>query len=895
MTLAAGSRLGPYEILSPLGAGGMGEVYRARDTRLHREVAVKMLPQHLALSPEMRERFEREARAVAALSHPHICALFDVGREGQIEYLVMELLEGQTLAERLTRGPLPTAEVVRFGGQIASALDAAHRKGMVHRDLKPGNVMLTPAGVKLLDFGLAKALAPAGPLDTLTSAPTSAEDVTREGAILGTLAYMAPEQLEGKPADARTDIFALGTVLYEMATGRKAFSGSSQASVISAILTSEPTPLTAIQPLHPASLDRLVRTCLAKEPARRWHSAQDVALQLEAVGENPSSPAVAVSVSGRSRPAVLPWAVAAVCLAAALLAMTRGRAPAARVLPTLRFEVPPPSGKGFFPTVETTSLAVSPDGSRIAFVVTAEPQAGPSTTAAAVAEEGRGIWVRDLSELAPRQIAGTEGAYSVFWSPDGKSLGFFTPRNLKRVEISGGAPVPVCDLPVGSGRSGSWGLRGDILITNIQEAALGRVPAAGGKPEKLIEGDPSRGETRLVWPSYLPDGERFLYLARHRDGSGEVMFAEPGKPPRALFAVVSIVQYCEPGYLVFARDGALFARRFDWKRGVISGEPFSIAERVEYFLTSGAASFHVSFSGVLAYQSHSSVSRLTWLDRAGKESGSVAAPANYMNLSLTRDGRRLVYDRREPGIGTFDVWSFDLERGVESRVTSTPATEMAGLELPGTADVVYSASRGGQPQLYRLDRATGTEQPLASQPGTFQIAQDVSPDRQTLVYVERTPQSPFDIWALPLSDPGKPIPLLRSPFSKSEVRFSPDGRFLSFISDESSAPEAYVMPYPGPGERVRVSTGGARLARWSRDGRELLYLSTDRRLMSVPVRTAPTLQVGSPVELFKLSGKPWRAFEVAPDGKRFLAVVPDIIAGEQPLTVALNWAPGLKR
>ena len=618
MSLPAGTKLGPYEILSPLGAGGMGEVYRAKDTRLGRSVAVKVLPQHLSSSAEVRQRFEREAKAIAALSHPHICALYDVGREGETEYLVMELLEGQTLSERLARGPLPVGEALRFGVEIASALDAAHRKGIVHRDLKPGNIMLTPSGVKLLDFGLARALAPEGPLDNLTAAPTAAKNVTREGSILGTLAYMAPEQLEGKPADARTDVFALGTVLYEMATGRKAFSGSSQASLISAILTSEPMPLTAIQPLHPAPLDSLVRTCLAKDPARRWHSAHDVALQLEAVGESRSSSTGAAPVSGRRRFAVLPWAAAALCLAAAILAVARGRAPTNGVLPTLRFEVPPPSGKGFFPTVETTSLAVSPDGSRIAFVVTGEPQAGPSTTAAAEAEEGRGIWVRDLSDLAPRRIAGTEGAYSVFWSPDGRSLGFFTPKNLKRVEISGGAPVPVCDLPVGSGRSASWGLRGDILITNIQEAALARGPRGRWKARKAHRG---RSLARRNAPelALVSAGRRAIPVLGpaprwnrrgHVRGAGK---ASARAVPRGVDRPV-----LRAGILVFARDGALFAQRFDWRKGW-AGEPFSIAERVEYFLTSGYATFNVSLSGALAYQSHFTVSRLAWLDRAGQE------------------------------------------------------------------------------------------------------------------------------------------------------------------------------------------------------------------------------------------------------------------------------------
>ncbi|HQR46028.1 MAG TPA: hypothetical protein PK598_08440, partial [Thermoanaerobaculia bacterium] len=760
------------------------------------------------------------------------------------------------------------------------------------------------AGTKLLDFGLAKLRerVEAGEASRL---PTrDASPLTGEGALLGTLAYMAPEQLEGKPADSRTDLFALGTVLFEMATGRRLFAGDTSTAVITAILTTEPPPVSAVRALSPPPLDRAVRTCLAKSPDERWQHAADLGrglgwIESEVLGARSDAPAAAPPRAAAHRPAgrVLPWivAAAAVAVAVAAIGFYRPRGTATPPARSARFAVSPPAGGAFFSTVETVALAVSPDGSRIAFVATGAPRTGSRLTGSGESGGGRVIWLRDLSALELRPLPGTEGASSLFWSPDGRSIGFFTPDKLKRIDLGGGASVTICDVPIGAGNSGTWGAGGDVLITNIQGVAISRVPAAGGTPVKVIEADGSRDEIRLNWPWYLPDGKRFLYSVRLRDRTSRVMLFEPGRTPRAILSVSSTVQYAEPGFLFFAREGGLLAQRFDWRSGRISGEPFSIAERVEYFETSGRATFSVSLSGTLAYQSHESLSRLVLFDRAGRETGSVGSPGNYLNLSITRDGRRIYYDRTQPGIGTFDVWSFDLERGVESRVTSSPDTEIAGLELPDRKSVVYSASRAAQPQLYRLDAATGREEPLAPGPGTFQVAQDVSPDGATLVYTERTAATPSDIWTLPLAGVGKPAPLLKSPFSKSGVRFSPDGRFLSFVSDESGRPEAYLMPYPGPGERTRVSAGGARLVRWNRDGRELFYVSPDRKLISVPVRTSPSLWLGSPTVLFETGGKPdWTTFDVSPDGKKFFANVPEVVASEQPLTVVVNATPGAR-
>ena len=895
MTLSPGSRLGPYEILAPLGAGGMGEVYRAHHPRLGREVAIKVLPERVAADPEALVRFEREARAVAALSHPNILAIFDFGSDNGISYAVTELLQGETLAERLARGPMPTEALARIGAEICAALAAAHRKGIVHRDLKPANVMLTKSGAKLLDFGLAKAASPVISGGDLTSAQTSAPEVTREGVIVGTLSYMSPEQLEGKTVDARTDVFSLGATLYEMATGTKAFEGKSQAALLSAVLTNQPPSVSSIRPMSPPALDRIVTLCLAKDPDERWQTAHDVGLQLQTLTD-PTPASSDVSPPPRHRARWLASAIAAAALAFTAFALLRARPPDPAPARSVRFPLPPPTNRAFYSTFETTETAVSPDGSQIAFVSSPYAASAARRGVAPLDAPGtRGIWIRDLSSLESRPVSGTDDAMSVFWSPDGASLGFFTPGKLKRILLSGGAAVPICDVTAGGGKSGTWGADGQILFTSIQAPALFQVAATGGTPVKLLEVPASEGQVRFNWPWFLPDGRRFLYLVRQRGKEGVLNLAEPGKSPRTLGPISSSVQYGGPGYLVFVREGALLAQRFDEEAGRLVGGPFAIAERINYFLSSGHASFAASRSGTLVYQSHEDVSRLSWIDRSGRTVESIGPPGNYLNLWVARNGRRIFYDRTRPGIGTFDIWSFDLERGVETPVTSEPETEIAPLLLMDGKNLAYSANRGGGLRLFRRNLEDGRDEQLNSTTSTFQQPQDVSPDGRTLVFVQRGPQGTFDIWTVPLVGSRQPTALVQSPFDKKEARFSPDGRFLAFISAESGQSEAYVMPYPGPGEKVRVSSGGARLLQWGRDGRELFYLAADGRLMSLPLRTSPSLATGTPVALFKVEGKPWLSFALSSDGKRFLAVVPEIAADEQPMTVVLNWTAGIPR
>ncbi|HWZ85281.1 MAG TPA: protein kinase [Thermoanaerobaculia bacterium] len=875
MTLAAGSRLGPYEILAPLGAGGMGEVYRARDTRLSRDVAVKVLPSDLTPTAEARQRFEREARTISQLSHPNVCALYDVGREGSTEFLVMELLEGDTLSERLAAGPLPLAQALRFGAEIAAALEAAHRKGIVHRDLKPANVMVTPAGVKLLDFGLARAFEAPVAIGGLSAAPTVGKDLTAEGVIVGTVAYMAPEQLEGKEADARTDIFSFGAVLYEMLTGRRAFAGTSPATLISSILTADPPPVSAASPLSPPELDRLVRTCLAKAPADRWQSTHDLELQLRSMGSG-SMPTAALAARRGRRFSWLPWAAAAACAGLAAVSLLRGGGPKRSHPPTVRFSVPPPEGGAFGYVVEGNFMAVSPDGSQIAYVAWGAKDTAPR------------VWLRPLSAPEARPISGTEDASSIFWSPDGRSIAFFTNDKLKRVDVAGGAAVPICDIPSGSGKAGTWG-RSDILFTTIQGGALYRVPVSGGQPVVQIRADAERVYRRLGWPWFLPDGERFLYLVRDRDGRGDLMLSEPGKPPRAVTHIESFFQYVDPGFLVYSQEGTLVAQRFDLRSGRASGEPVSVAERVRYFYSTASAAF-AARAGTIAYLSRTDSRRLVWFDRSGREVATVGPPGDYLDINLTADGKRLLFSRTRPGLETFHVWTYDLERGVEAPVTNGLDTEAFPRLLGDGKTLIYSAVLGTPPLLRRRDLATGREVPLTEGRQAFQKAEDVSPDGRTLLFTERTETGNSDIWALVLDGAAKPVPILQSPFEKREVRFSPDGRFVAFVSGESGRPEAYVMPFPGPGERVRVSDGGAELIRWGRDG-ELYYVSGDNRFVAVPVRTSPGLQVGTPTTLFKVASRPWINFDISPDMQRILAIVSEVEGNESPLNVVLNW-PG---
>ena len=862
----------------------MGEVYRAKDPRLHREVAVKVLPEEFFESEERRARFEREARLLAALNHPGIAAIYSFEEipsssssfsSTSRHILVMELVAGETLRERMKAGGLSAREMLEIGAQIARALAAAHEKGIVHRDLKPENVVVSKDGrVKILDFGLAKLSPRPGAVDDLTSAGTRSL-LTEAGAVFGTVGYMSPEQVRGEPVDGRSDIFALGTLLYELLAGRNPFRAATAAETMTAILRNEPPPL-ASEGVPPA-LSSVVARCLEKRPEKRFQSGEDLAFALESSsGTSPATvaPAPVRVVGGRGRLAIAAACAAGFVLGAGAVYFLR-HVPQGEAAKTLRFSIPPPEGGSFYYHFESTAVAVSPDGSQVAYVAS-DPKGG------------RRLWLRPLSAFEARPLAGTEGAVSVFWSPDGASLGFFAEKKLRRLDLPGGAPVTICEDAGGGGKAGTWGRGGEILFSSVQGDAIYRVTASGGAAAAVLKPDAAAGETRVVWPWFLPDGLRYLFFARTEDG-GRVMLAEPGRPPRLVLNAVSQVQYADPGYVLYVNEGVLLGQRFDARTGAVSGQPFSVAERVAYFLSTGAASFATSRGGTLVFQPQSDVERLVWFDRSGRELGTVGQPSALLSVYVPPDGRPVLFDRARSDLGTYDVWSYDADRNVETRVTSAPDTEFGARWLPGGRSIVYSSVLGRNPHIVRLDLATGKQDEILPR-GGFQTAADVSPDGRTLLYFERPDRGAFALWTLPLAGGGAPHRFLQATFTSDDARFSPDGRFVTVVAGDSGRPEAYVVPFPGPGEKVRVSSAGAAIARWSRDGRELFYLGADGRFMAAPVRTSPSLQIGEPRPLFDLKGRAvWQAFDVSADGRRFLAVVPEVVAARAPLNVVVNW------
>jgi Tol biopolymer transport system component len=881
MPIATGTRLGPYEIESMIGAGGMGEVHRARDTRLDRTVAIKVLSQHLSGDSQLQERFRREVRAISSLNHPNICTLYDVGHEKGVDFLVMEYLEGQTLADRLSKGPLPIAEAFSIAIQVADALDKAHRARITHRDLKPGNVMLTKAGAKLLDFGLARTV-PAARADNMSVMPTAQPNLSAEGTILGTLPYMSPEQIEGADTDERADIWALGCLLYEMVTARQAFSGATQASLITAIMSRDPQPLSEFQLPLPVSLDRLIRNCLVKDPNRRWQNALDVSLELKGIA---AGEAAAVSVAGptrRSRSLVVAGTLFAV-LAVGLPALWVGsRIAGVAAKPQVRFEVAPPPGTHFPDSVETAHLAISPDSSTLAFI--------------AIGADGVSrIWARMVSELDPHPLPGTEGANSIVWSPDGQSLAFFGSGKLRRLDLPNGAPVPICDLSQGIGFAGSWGESGEILFASVQGEAIYRVAASGGTPEKILVTDAARKELRMVWPRILPGGHGFLYLSRTADQGPVLMWVPPGNPPRVVAPLSSRFELIEPDLLVFVRDGALIAQRFDLNSGQLTGVPVSIAPWVKYFYSSGWAGFAVSPEGSVFYLTGENSSRLVWLNRAGKAENEVGKPGNYLSIALSPDGRSVVADRTQPSLGTYDLWLLDLERNVETRLTSSPDADFGASWLPDGKGIVYSSVRGSSPNLIRRNLTTGDEDTLVPR-RAFQQSTDVSPDGRTLAFIERGPDGGFRASTLQLEGDPKPTALFTPDSRHEDVRFSPDGAFVAYLSDESGEWEAYVASLANRSDKIRISEKGARRLRWRRNSPEILLLAPDGKMLSVSVRTTPRLTAGAPVTLFTLpGGNSWYDFDVTSDGQRFLALERVQEAGSHPASAILNWSPNVSR
>jgi serine/threonine protein kinase len=889
MTLAAGSRLGPYEILSTVGAGGMGEVYKARDTRLERTVAVKVLPARLSENADFRQRFEREAKTISQLSHPHICTLFDVGNHEGVEYLVMEFLEGETLTDRIAKGPLPLEQVLRYGIEISDALEKAHRQGIVHRDLKPGNVMITKSGIKLVDFGLAKlALPPPGSIvSSLSVVPTQVEKgLTAQGTILGTFQYMAPEQLEGMEADARTDIFALGLLLYEMVTGRKPFTGKSQASLLVAIMHTQPAAISSVQPMTPPALDRVVKTCLAKDPDDRFQTAHDVKLQLQWIAEGGSAIGLPAPVAERRRSREkLAWTlvpVAAIAAVAATVFVLRLRTDTPRTVVSM---LHPPEKSAF--AFEFGPMALSPDGTRMAFVATSS---GINM-----------LWVRPLSGVSAQPLAGTEGASNPFWSPDSRFLGFFANRQLKKIEASGGPPQTLADASLG--RGGSWSRDGVILFVPNSREAVHRVSASGGEVSRVTKLDAGASEVSHRWPVFLPDGRRFLYLAQKRVGAGEKngIYAASldGGEPKLLFNANSNVVYAPPGYLLFHRERTLLARPFDPKSLRFTGEAFPVAEDVQYFATFAQAVFSASDHRLLAYETGISggQTQLTWLDRAGKLTGTVGAPGHLATPRMSNDGRRVAVRILDPqAVG--DIWIYDIERDTRTRFTFDPSDDFGPVWSRDDSRVVFSAARKSPGDIYQRNSAgTAKEEPLLSS-NALKLPLDWSPDGRVLLFQMNDPRkdTQMDLWTYSAAD-GKATPFLQGAPNEVLGRFSPDGRWIAYVSNELGRDEVYVVPFPGPGGKWQISTTGGRAPAWTRGGREIVYEAPGEEIMAVEVSTIPTFQAGIPRALFKtrLRPPPGRQFDVTPDGERFLVNLRPSEEVFDPVNLVQNWATERKQ
>lgn len=878
MALTAGTKLGPYEVLGELGAGGMGEVYRARDTRLDRTVAIKILPEQVSSDPGRRARFEREARTISGFSHPNICALFDIGDQDGIHYVVLEYLEGRTLADRLAKGPLPVSEVLKVGADIASALETAHRNGIVHRDLKPANVMLTKTGAKLLDFGLAKpsaALASAAAED----APTLSKSLTEEGVIVGTFRYMAPEQLEGKDTDGRTDIFALGALLYEMSTGRSAFSGASRASVIAAIMRSEPTPISDRQPLIPPALDRVVQTCLAKDPDERWQTAHDVRLQLEWIRDAGSQTGVP-RVTAR-RPITrerIAWASAAfLLLAVAAMLVMRSIQPSSQPQPRITFNLEPPPG---YKPLSDATTALSPDGAQVAFGV-------------ADAKGKQSLWVRALDSLTPRRLEGSEGLedyYSFTWTPDGRAIVVAIDGKLVRLSTTGGANEVLCEgfhaYPITMNRDGT------ILAWTAPPTSITSVSPDDCTPRDRSPSVTSASDVRYAYPHFLPDGKHFLFSAIRKDKHHDVLLGALDDPKtRVLIRNGSFPKFVSSGYIFFSRDGYLMAQRFDAKSMTTSGEPFLVyPNQLRFYAAFGWAAFDASRNGAItAQEESSSPTLLRWYARSGQVLKTIG-DAEYATAPRldAKEAHALIF-LFNPRTHIGDIWSLDLEHGTRRRESFQERSGDGWSAWTARGErIVYSVLLGTHVELF-IKNAGSSDNGQMIQTGLdgSKIISDVSPDGNSILYqFEMDGGKETLLYGQSLLG-GKPF--LIGPAPDSELpRLSPDGGWIAAPSNESGSVEIVVKPFlPNAAGGTQVSFGGGHDPRWSRNGKELFYRTNDWHLIAVPVVDLKQHRFGKPVALFRL---PEGAEYDVVTGKRFIVTEP-VGQVTSPLFVIANWKP----
>ncbi len=882
MILTSGSKLGPYEIIAPVGAGGMGEVYRAKDTRLDRIVAIKVLPSHFSENPQMKQRFEREARTISSLTHPNICALYDVGHHNGTDFLVMEFLEGQSLSNRLEKGPLAVEQVLKYGVQIAEALDRAHRQGVIHRDLKPANIILTKSGAKLLDFGLAKyqlkEKAPAA-----SHLETREKPLTEEGTILGTVQYMAPEQLEGKEADQRTDIFAFGEVLYEMITGKRAFTGSSKAALISSILSKDPPSVSSVQSLVPAALDHVIRKCLAKDPEERWQNAQDIASELKWISETSQSTQTAVAgkvVRPRNWERI-GWIAATLILLAVAVLFYTTRAPKDKSLVRLSIV---PEGE----TRISGQLSISPNGKSVAFV--AKTLTGETA-----------LWVRSTDWANAKKLPGTSNAIYPFWAPDNRYIGFFADGKLKKIDMQEGPPQTICEAPVG--RGGSWNKDGVIIFSpNFTATTLLRVRATGsGNPVSVFPEVPDR---TTIHPQFLPDGNHFLVqVGGSLESRGIYIGSLDSKNINQVLNNTGRAEIIEPGWMLFVRENNLMVSPFDLEKLEMTGEAFPIVENISF---DGAYhAFSVSRNGVLSYSNVDLINtQLVWMDRTGKQTADLGGPGQIIEPTLSNDEKKLAVGQVDSTSGRVNLWTVDILRKTFSRISNDrDSNHYASLWSGDGSKVVYSARSEKSFDIYEQTASGTAPKRILLSMESAQFADDWSKDGKYILFESEDEKTKYDLWFLPLSGDRKPQPYVRSEFNEAHGRFSPDGKWVAYGSDEIGRSEIYVRRFPDAGSgKWQISTGGGDQPYWRGDGKELYYLAPDGKIMAVEVNAGDTFDASVPTALFPtfvipqgLVGSDRNQYVVTSDGQRFLINSSPAQAIFAPIMIVFNWMEMLKK